>query len=146
MRSLGLCDMIGKSRGLFRRFAAIDKTEGIQTSWKNKVIPLSADKRLSPQTQHADDILGVGWVDEIWPLRARRGSVASWHDELSSSRCDEVRAKKTSLILNLGTNGLKVTSEPPPTAGGLLVRTGSLSGHPSEQQPRSTLLDPLILL
>ncbi|KAG8326052.1 hypothetical protein J6590_051384 [Homalodisca vitripennis] len=28
-------------------------------------------------------------------------------------------------------------------SGGLLARTGSLSGHPSEQQPRSTLLDPL---
>ncbi|KAG8255180.1 hypothetical protein J6590_098999 [Homalodisca vitripennis] len=27
------------------------------------------------------------------------------------------RAKKPSLTLNLGTNGLKVTSEPPPTAG-----------------------------
>ncbi|KAG8320372.1 hypothetical protein J6590_070658 [Homalodisca vitripennis] len=27
-------------------------------------------------------------------------------------------------------------------AGGLLARTGSLSGHPSKQQPRSTLLDP----
>ncbi|KAG8308205.1 hypothetical protein J6590_002291 [Homalodisca vitripennis] len=26
-------------------------------------------------------------------------------------------------------------------AGGLLARTGSLSGHPSKQQPRSTLLD-----
>ncbi|KAG8331432.1 hypothetical protein J6590_042202 [Homalodisca vitripennis] len=25
-------------------------------------------------------------------------------------------------------------------AGGLLARTGSLSGHPSKQQPRSTLL------
>ncbi|KAG8250140.1 hypothetical protein J6590_107993, partial [Homalodisca vitripennis] len=30
----------------------------------------------------------------------------------------EVRAKKPSLTLNLGTNGLKVTSEPPPMAGG----------------------------
>ncbi|KAG8334030.1 hypothetical protein J6590_098523 [Homalodisca vitripennis] len=29
----------------------------------------------------------------------------------------EVRAKKTSLTLILGTNGLKVTSEPPPMAG-----------------------------
>ncbi|KAG8279981.1 hypothetical protein J6590_092521 [Homalodisca vitripennis] len=29
----------------------------------------------------------------------------------------EVRAKKPSLTLNLGTNGLKVTSEPPPMAG-----------------------------
>ncbi|KAG8255235.1 hypothetical protein J6590_065955 [Homalodisca vitripennis] len=26
-------------------------------------------------------------------------------------------------------------------AGGVLARTGSLSGHPSKQQPRSTLLD-----
>ncbi|KAG8261766.1 hypothetical protein J6590_066297 [Homalodisca vitripennis] len=29
---------------------------------------------------------------------------------------------------------------------GLLARTGSLSGHPSKQQPRSTLLDLVILL
>ncbi|KAG8336831.1 hypothetical protein J6590_037046 [Homalodisca vitripennis] len=55
----------------------------------------------------------------------------------------EVRAKKPSLTLNLGTNGLKVTSEPPPRR--LLTRTGSLSGHPSKQQPRSTLLDPVTL-
>ncbi|KAG8272863.1 hypothetical protein J6590_033521 [Homalodisca vitripennis] len=31
-----------------------------------------------------------------------------------------------------------------PRAGGLLARTGSLSGHPSKQQPRSTLLDSVI--
>ncbi|KAG8331418.1 hypothetical protein J6590_042185 [Homalodisca vitripennis] len=31
-------------------------------------------------------------------------------------------------------------------ANGLLARTGSLSGHPSKQQPRSALLDPVILL
>ncbi|KAG8327103.1 hypothetical protein J6590_026437 [Homalodisca vitripennis] len=31
-------------------------------------------------------------------------------------------------------------------AGGLLARTGSLSGHPSKQQPRSTLFDWVILL
>ncbi|KAG8288504.1 hypothetical protein J6590_016627 [Homalodisca vitripennis] len=30
-------------------------------------------------------------------------------------------------------------------AGGLLARTGSLSGHPFKQQPRSTLLDLVIL-
>ncbi|KAG8320212.1 hypothetical protein J6590_074013 [Homalodisca vitripennis] len=30
-------------------------------------------------------------------------------------------------------------------AGGMLARTGSLSGHPSKQQLRSTLLDPVIL-
>ncbi|KAG8314059.1 hypothetical protein J6590_101233 [Homalodisca vitripennis] len=29
-------------------------------------------------------------------------------------------------------------------ASGLLARTGSLSGHPSKQQPRSTLLDSVI--
>ncbi|KAG8329438.1 hypothetical protein J6590_085976 [Homalodisca vitripennis] len=31
-------------------------------------------------------------------------------------------------------------------AGGLLARTGPLSGHPSKQQPRSTVLDLVILL
>ncbi|KAG8246270.1 hypothetical protein J6590_087984 [Homalodisca vitripennis] len=35
----------------------------------------------------------------------------------SSERVSEVTAKKPSLTLNLGTNGLKVTSKPPPTAG-----------------------------
>ncbi|KAG8246690.1 hypothetical protein J6590_078628 [Homalodisca vitripennis] len=60
----------------------------------------------------------------------------------------EVRAKKPSLTLNLGINGVEVTSEPPPMndqAGELLARTGSLSGHPSKQQPRSTLLDPILV-
>ncbi|KAG8316282.1 hypothetical protein J6590_055034 [Homalodisca vitripennis] len=57
------------------------------------------------------------------------------------------RAKKPSLTLNLGTNGLTVTSEPPPMAGqaGPLARTGSLSGHLSKLRPRSTLLDLDIL-
>ncbi|KAG8245990.1 hypothetical protein J6590_097467 [Homalodisca vitripennis] len=38
--------------------------------------------------------------------------------------------------------------QPPPMAGRagwLLARTGSLSGHPSKQQPRSTLLDSVTL-
>ncbi|KAG8270345.1 hypothetical protein J6590_087434 [Homalodisca vitripennis] len=48
---------------------------------------------------------------------------------LNSKEClilpGEVRAKKPSLTLNLGTNGLKVTSEPPPMAG----QTGRLQGQ-----------------
>ncbi|KAG8248346.1 hypothetical protein J6590_042967 [Homalodisca vitripennis] len=44
-----------------------------------------------------------------------------YHDSLLS----EVRAKKPSLTLNLGTNGLKVTSEPPPMAG----QAGCLQGQ-----------------
>ncbi|KAG8287054.1 hypothetical protein J6590_047031 [Homalodisca vitripennis] len=51
----------------------------------------------------------------------------------------EIRAKKPSLTLNLGTNGLKVTSEPPPMAG----QAGCLQGqdrsavtHPSSRQAR----------
>ncbi|XP_046662604.1 transmembrane protein adipocyte-associated 1-like isoform X2 [Homalodisca vitripennis] len=55
----------------------------------------------------------------------------------------EVKAKKPSLTLNLETNGLKVTSEPPPTAGQAGCLTGSLSGHPSKQQPHSTLLSAI---
>ncbi|KAG8298833.1 hypothetical protein J6590_007428 [Homalodisca vitripennis] len=51
-----------------------------------------------------------------------------------------VTIKKSSLKLNLGSNGLEVTSKPPP-----ITETGSLSGHSFEQQPRSTLLDPVIL-
>ncbi|KAG8289845.1 hypothetical protein J6590_096101 [Homalodisca vitripennis] len=41
------------------------------------------------------------------------------------STSSEVRAKKPSLTLNLGTNGLKVTSEPPPMAG----QAGRLQGQ-----------------
>ncbi|KAG8302769.1 hypothetical protein J6590_025048 [Homalodisca vitripennis] len=48
------------------------------------------------------------------------------------------RAKKPSLTRNLGSNGLKVTSEPPLTAGqaGCLQGQDRLSGHPSKQLPR----------
>ncbi|KAG8242815.1 hypothetical protein J6590_057913 [Homalodisca vitripennis] len=53
----------------------------------------------------------------------------------------EIRTKKPSLTLNLETNGLKVTSEPPPMAGQAGCLQGSLSGHPPKQQPRSTSLD-----
>ncbi|KAG8328742.1 hypothetical protein J6590_102676 [Homalodisca vitripennis] len=66
--------------------------------------------------------------------------------EVKRSKRSEVRAKKPSLkqpgdqrlkgILSTTTNG---------RAGGLLVRTGSLSGHPSKQQLRSTLLHLVIL-
>ncbi|KAG8307476.1 hypothetical protein J6590_020606 [Homalodisca vitripennis] len=56
----------------------------------------------------------------------------------------EVRAKKTSVTLNQGTNSLKLTSLLPPMnglAGALLAWIGSHSGHPSKQQPRFILLD-----
>ncbi|KAG8292186.1 hypothetical protein J6590_045857 [Homalodisca vitripennis] len=82
----------------------------------------------------------------------------------------EIRAKKSSLTLNLRTNGLNVTSEPPPmplhslsvrkdlmvltspvlfdqsinARAEQLARRGSLRGHPSKQQPRSTLLDSVV--
>ncbi|KAG8262272.1 hypothetical protein J6590_055478 [Homalodisca vitripennis] len=54
-----------------------------------------------------------------------------------------VEAKKPSLILNLGTNGLKVTSEPPQMAG----KAGCLQGqdrlavtHPSSSHARRCLI------
>ncbi|KAG8337598.1 hypothetical protein J6590_017692, partial [Homalodisca vitripennis] len=47
----------------------------------------------------------------------------------------EVRAKKPCLTLNLGTNGLKVASEPPPMAG-----TGSLSSNKSSSHARRCLI------
>ncbi|KAG8337028.1 hypothetical protein J6590_034116 [Homalodisca vitripennis] len=57
----------------------------------------------------------------------------------------EVRAKKPSLTLNLVTNGLKVTSKPPPTVG----QAGCLQGqdrsavtHPSSRHDE--LLDSVI--
>ncbi|KAG8299400.1 hypothetical protein J6590_102023 [Homalodisca vitripennis] len=45
------------------------------------------------------------------------------------------------------TNGFKgdIRTTTNSRAGGLLARTGSLSGHPSKQQPRSTMLDLVIL-
>ncbi|KAG8261784.1 hypothetical protein J6590_066315 [Homalodisca vitripennis] len=63
------------------------------------------------------------------------------HDSKIYVELKRKEAKKLSPTLNLETNSLKVT---PPMAG-LLARTGSLSGHPSKQEPRSTLLDPVIL-
>ncbi|KAG8274286.1 hypothetical protein J6590_004309 [Homalodisca vitripennis] len=59
----------------------------------------------------------------------------------------EVSAKKPLLTLNVGTNGLKVTSEPPPMArqAGCLQGSDRSASHPSKQQPRSTLLDLVIL-
>ncbi|KAG8262490.1 hypothetical protein J6590_052135 [Homalodisca vitripennis] len=62
---------------------------------------------------------------ELSPLRPRPGHV--WVDVSVKARYlmlkrnirkgRKVRAKKSSLTLNLETNGLKVTSEPPPMAG-----------------------------
>ncbi|KAG8321531.1 hypothetical protein J6590_045596 [Homalodisca vitripennis] len=55
----------------------------------------------------------------------------------------EVRAKKPSLTLNLETNGLKVTSEPPATAGqaGYLHRQDrSAVTHPSNSHARRCLI------
>ncbi|KAG8316500.1 hypothetical protein J6590_049624 [Homalodisca vitripennis] len=55
----------------------------------------------------------------------------------------EVRAKKPSLTLNLGTNGLMVTSEPPPMAGqaGCLQGQGrSAVTHPSSSHARRCLI------
>ncbi|KAG8302600.1 hypothetical protein J6590_028510 [Homalodisca vitripennis] len=51
-----------------------------------------------------------------------------------TSTYGEVRAKKPCLTLSLGTNGFRPTSNG--RAGGLLARTGTLSGYPSKQQPR----------
>ncbi|KAG8256527.1 hypothetical protein J6590_066337 [Homalodisca vitripennis] len=47
------------------------------------------------------------------------------------SRESQVRAKKPSLTLNLGTNGLKVTSEQPPTA----VRRAACKNRIAQQSP-----------
>ncbi|KAG8317332.1 hypothetical protein J6590_029905 [Homalodisca vitripennis] len=55
----------------------------------------------------------------------------------------EVRAKKTSLTLNLGTNGLKVTSEPPPKAEQadcLQVQDRSAVTHPSSSHAQRCLI------
>ncbi|KAG8307304.1 hypothetical protein J6590_024952 [Homalodisca vitripennis] len=81
-------------------------------------------------------------------MKKKGEKVEDDYDEDTEERQSEVRAKKPSLTLNMGTKGLlKVTSKPPPMAGQagcLQGRTGSLSGHPSKQQPRSTLLDLVI--
>ncbi|KAG8292873.1 hypothetical protein J6590_028624 [Homalodisca vitripennis] len=59
-----------------------------------------------------------------------------------ASTTGEVRAKNPSLKLNLGTNGLKVTSEPPPTARQadcLQGQDGSAVTHPSSSHARRCL-------
>ncbi|KAG8288163.1 hypothetical protein J6590_023528 [Homalodisca vitripennis] len=61
-------------------------------------------------------------------------AIRAWCSEATLNIALQKQAKKPFLLLILGTNDLKVTCE-------LLVRTRSLSGHPSKQQPRSTLLD-----
>ncbi|KAG8321563.1 hypothetical protein J6590_044394 [Homalodisca vitripennis] len=56
---------------------------------------------------------------------------------------DVLQTKKPSLTLNLGTNGLKVTSEPPPTVGqaGCLQGQGrSAVTHPSSSHARRYLI------
>ncbi|KAG8327726.1 hypothetical protein J6590_012774 [Homalodisca vitripennis] len=57
----------------------------------------------------------------------------------------KVRAKKPSLT-QPGNQRLKGNFRTTTNgrAGGLLARTGSPSGHPSKQHPRSTLLDLVI--
>ncbi|KAG8248672.1 hypothetical protein J6590_035440 [Homalodisca vitripennis] len=55
------------------------------------------------------------------------------------SRTSSLPAKKPSLTRDLGTNGLKVSSEPPPMAG--QADQGRDRGHPSKQQARSTLFE-----
>ncbi|KAG8296701.1 hypothetical protein J6590_051682 [Homalodisca vitripennis] len=55
----------------------------------------------------------------------------------------EVRANKPSLTLNLGTNGLKVSSEPPPMAGHVGYLQGqdrSAVTHPSSKHARRCLI------
>ncbi|KAG8315320.1 hypothetical protein J6590_073374 [Homalodisca vitripennis] len=55
----------------------------------------------------------------------------------------EVSAKKSSLTLNLGINGLKVTSEPPPMAGQVGCLQGqdrSAATHPSGSHARRCLI------
>ncbi|KAG8314265.1 hypothetical protein J6590_096709 [Homalodisca vitripennis] len=61
----------------------------------------------------------TGWVSDVYfPTH-------HWPDKTLSVFVGEVKAKRPSLTLNLGTNGLKVTSEPPPTA----VQAGCLQGQ-----------------
>ncbi|KAG8310639.1 hypothetical protein J6590_060175 [Homalodisca vitripennis] len=55
----------------------------------------------------------------------------------------EVRAKKPSLSLNLGANGLKVTSEPR-SGRRAACKYRIAQRSKQQQQPRSTLLDSVI--
>ncbi|KAG8264690.1 hypothetical protein J6590_008625 [Homalodisca vitripennis] len=75
-------------------------------------------------------------------------------DSALSIVSDQTKVQSINLLQELlplgeikqGTNGLKVTrTTTNGRAGGLLARTGSLSGHPSKQQPCSTLLVPVTL-
>ncbi|KAG8269697.1 hypothetical protein J6590_101911 [Homalodisca vitripennis] len=72
-------------------------------------------------------------------LRTRYLPITSGTQHSDLCYCSEVRADKPSLRLNLGTNGLKVTSEPPQMAG----QAGCLQGqdrsavtHPSSSHAR----------
>ncbi|KAG8278320.1 hypothetical protein J6590_023769 [Homalodisca vitripennis] len=108
-----------------------------------------------PRTLSNNETYSAGRLEETQLFRITTGGTSIKSQSTQASKTNntnyrhcKVRAKKPSLTLNLGTNnGSKVTCEPPTTngrAGGMLARTGSLSGHPSKQQPRSTLLDPVI--
>ncbi|KAG8288230.1 hypothetical protein J6590_020994 [Homalodisca vitripennis] len=59
----------------------------------------------------------------LWPIVGLTLPASLHADVLFTTR--SYHAKKSSLILNLGTNGLKVTSEPPPMVG----QAGSLQGQ-----------------
>ncbi|KAG8286728.1 hypothetical protein J6590_053685 [Homalodisca vitripennis] len=94
-----------------------------------------------------------GYEFMLWPRSSRESSVSPRQfpsfvktSTVKMSYSTKWRAKKPSLT-QTGDQRLKgdfrtTTND---WAGGLLARTGSLSGYPSKQQPRSTLLDPVIL-
>ncbi|KAG8262219.1 hypothetical protein J6590_057076 [Homalodisca vitripennis] len=70
------------------------------------------------------------------------GSPSLWSKATESFDFCEVRAKKPSLTLNLGTNGLKVTSKPPPMgqAGRLQGQDRSAVTCPSSGHARRCLI------
>ncbi|KAG8278796.1 hypothetical protein J6590_011194 [Homalodisca vitripennis] len=107
------------STGVSQRYCCVCGGRGGEGYEKDQVVTVCGDDGNSP-------------IDGCY----REGSL------IGLQKGGEIRAKKPSFT-QPGDQRFKTTSNG--RAGGLLGRTGSLSGHPSKQQPRSTLLDPVIL-
>ncbi|KAG8337639.1 hypothetical protein J6590_017734 [Homalodisca vitripennis] len=83
-------------------------------------------------------------ADKSSGAQGRVSRTFTWRPNHSVRGSGRVMANKSSLTLNLGTNGLKLTSETPPMVGqaGYLQRQDrSAVTHPSKQQPRSMSAD-----
>ncbi|KAG8295784.1 hypothetical protein J6590_072786 [Homalodisca vitripennis] len=122
--------------------AAYKKKKELKASEINKVFTnnkVYVNDHLTPETKNLLRLTKEKSRQEWWGT----GVSHSAKKPIRQSACKHSIPTATKLglrTINLGTNGLKVTTTNG-RAGGLLERTGSLSDHPSYQQPRSTLHD-----